>query len=158
MFSRAGPVILLLAGCAGEQRANDLAEAAEVRIAPGLWEIRGAVTSAQAQNLPILVRDRLVGPRPTRRLCITAAQAADAGVLAQRPDACVRRDVVLREGRLTGTMLCPTPGGAAPGVVTLNGAYESARYALRMEMAEPMPDGATLRLQVVTAGRRIGDC
>ena len=150
------PFTLLLAGCAVEERAGN--EAAEtVRIAPGLWEIRSAVTAARGANLPILVRDRLVGPRPTRRLCISAAQAADASFLAQRPGDCVQQGVRLQGGRLTGTMTCRRPG-VGPGTVSLRGAYEPARYALRMEMADRMPDGTTLRLDIVTSGRRIGDC
>ena len=147
---------LLLAGCAAEESANQSA-ADELRIAPGLWEIRSAVTGARAPNLPIVVRDRLVGPRPSRRLCITAAQAADASFLAQRQGDCVQRAVTLRGSRLSGTMQC-VQQGSAPGRVTLDGAYESERYALRMAMEEPMPDGTTLRLDIVTAGRRIGDC
>lgn len=150
------PLVLLLGGCAAAEWAAE--EAAEApRIAPGLWEIRSAVTSARAPNLPILVRDRLVGPRPDRRICITAAQAADASFLAQRPGDCVQRNVTLRGGRLNGTMQCVQPG-AAPVTATLDGAYEPVRYALRIALAEPMPDGTILRLDIVTAGRRIGAC
>lgn len=157
MIRRAIPLFALLAaGCAAEESVNQIA-ADTVRIAPGLWEIRSAVTAARAPNLPIVVRDRLIGPRPSRRLCITAAQAADASFLAQRQGDCVQRSVTLRGGRLTGTMQC-VQQGSAPGAVTLDGAYEPERYALRMAMAEPMPDGTTLRLDIVTAGRRIGDC
>lgn len=118
----------LLAGCdRGRPSDNEAAGAAVApSLVPGLWEIRSAVTAARAPNLPILVRDRLIGPRPTRRICITRAQAAQAD--------------------------------AAPGAIILNSAYEPQRYALRMAMAEPMPDGTTLRLDIVTAGRRIGDC
>jgi hypothetical protein len=118
---------LLVAGCAAEPAADNKA-AYPVRIAPGLWEIRSAVTAARAPNLPILVRDRLVGPRPTRRLCVGAAQAE-----AARP-------------------------GAPAGAIILERAYEPERYALRMELAERIPDGTILRLDIVTAGRRIGDC
>lgn len=121
------PFALILASCAGEERAGN-ETAAAVRIAPGLWEIQSAVTAAQGPNLPILIRDRLVGPRPTRRLCITPGQAA-----AAQP-------------------------GATPGTIILRSAYEAQRYALRLALAERMPDGSTLRLEIVTAGRRIGDC
>ena len=158
MIRRALPLFaLLLAGCAAEESANQAAAADEVRMAPGLWEIRSAVTAARAPNLPIVVRDRLIGPRPSRRLCITAAQAADASFLAQRQGDCVQRGMALRGGRLSGTMQC-VQQGSAPGTVTLDGAYEPERYALRMAMEEPMPDGTILRLDIVTAGRRIGDC
>lgn len=115
----------LLAGCTAEPVANDHA-AETTRIGPGLWEIRSAVTAARAPNLPIMVRDRLVGPRPTQRVCITSAEAA-------QPD-------------------------VTPGAIIVTSAYEPERYALRMRLAERIPDGTILRLDIVTAGRRIGDC
>jgi hypothetical protein len=157
MIRRAALPLLLLAGCASESPVDNAAASSAVPVTPGLWEIQSAVTAARAPNLPILIRDRLVGPRPGRRVCISAAQAADASFLAQRTGTCVQREVALRNGRLTGTMVCRQAGGA-PSVVTLQGAYGPGHYALRMEMAEPMPDGMTLRLDVVTTGRRIGDC
>lgn len=148
---------LLFAGCAPEEEAES-GVADTVRIAPGLWEIRSAVTAARAPNLPIIVRDRVVGPRPGQRLCITAAQAADASFLAQRRGDCVQHDVAIRNGRLTGTMQCREAGATTPGTAALDGVYEPERYALRMALAEPMPDGTILRLDIVTAGRRIGNC
>ena len=129
------------------------------RIAPGRWEIRSAVIAARAEQLPIVMRDRLVGPRPTRRLCITPEQAAraDAGFLAQRPGDCAQRGVRLEEGRLTGAMVC-SEQGAPPSVIALDGRYGPDRYVLRMEMTSPLPDGTTIALDVVAIGERTGEC
>ena len=105
------------------------------------------------------MRDRLVGPRPTRRICITAEQAAraDAGFLAQRPGDCVQRGVRLENGRLSGAMLCSQPG-MPPDVIALDGRYGPDRYVLRMAMTSPLPDGTTIALDLVTVGQRTGDC
>lgn len=129
MIRRAAQALaVLLAGCSAEPAPENVAGEG-AGIAVGLWEIRSAVTRARGPNLPILARNRLVGPRPTRRLCISAAQAAD---FARR--------------------------GPPPGAVILSRAQEPERYALRMALAERMPDGTILRLDIVSAGRRIGDC
>ncbi|MGQ0661452.1 DUF3617 domain-containing protein [Sphingosinicella sp.] len=126
---------------------------------PGLWEIRSAVTGARAPELPIVMRDRLIGPRPTRRICITPEQAAraDATFLAQRPGDCVQRGVTLEGGRLTGAMVC-RERGLPPSVVALDGRYGPDRYVLRMEMTSPLPDGTVIALDVVTVGQRTGGC
>jgi len=124
-----------------------------------MWEIRSAVTGARGPQLPVLMRDRLVGPRPTRRVCVTPAQAAraDATLLAQRPGDCVQRGVTLEGGRLTGALVC-RERGLPPSVVALDGRYGPDRYVLRMEMTSPLPDGASITLDVVTRGQRVGDC
>jgi hypothetical protein len=129
------------------------------RIAPGRWEIRSAVIAARAPQLPIVLRDRLIGPRPTRRLCVTPEQAAraDAGFLAQRPGDCAQRGVRLENGRLSGAMVC-TEQGAPPSVIALDGRYGPDRYVLRMEMTSPLPDGTTIAIDVVAIGERTGDC
>ncbi len=129
------------------------------RIVAGEWEIRSAVVAARGPTMPVMARDRLTGPRPTRRLCITRAQAesADATFLAQRPGDCVQRGVALQSGRLTGAMVC-SEAGLPPSVIALDGRYGPDRYVLRMEMTSPLPDGATIALDVVTVGQRIGNC
>lgn len=147
------PLALLAAACAAEQPASE----PPPRIIPGLWEIRSAVTAARGPNLPLQVRNRLVGPRPGRRLCITAAQAADASFLAQRPGECEQQGVAIRNGRLSGAMVC-REGAAPPSIVSLDGYYLPAAYVLRMELQSPLPDGTVLALDVATIGRRTGDC
>lgn len=150
------PTLLLLAGC-GETRAP--IGVPPTPLIPGQWEIRSAVTGARAPRLPVVMRDRLVGPRPTRRVCVTPAQAAspDAGFLAQRPGSCAQRGVRLDGGRLTGAMVCRQQG-LPPDVISLDGRYGPDRYVLRMAMTSPLPDGTVITLDVVTVGERIGDC
>lgn len=156
MKGRAASAFALLAAGCGEPGPAPESEAPP-RIAAGAWQIRSAVTGARAPELPLVMRDRLVGPRPTRQLCITAAQAADAGFLAQRPGDCAQRGVRLENGRLTGAMVCNEPG-APPTVIALDGRYGPDRYVLRMEMTSPLPDGTTIALDVVTVGERTGEC
>lgn len=147
--------LLAVAGCA--QPAPEAAP--PPRIVAGEWEIRSAVVAARGPTLPVMARDRLIGPRPTRRLCVTRAQAerADATFLAQRPGDCAQRGVTLQGGQMSGAMVC-SERGMPPSVIALDGRYGPDRYVLRMEMTSPLPDGATIALDVVTVGQRIGHC
>lgn len=158
MLRRATFLILLLAAGCGEPGRAPIG-VPPTRLIPGQWEIRGFVTGARAPALPIVLRDRLIGPRATRRVCVTPAQAAnaDATLLAQRPGDCAQRGVTLDNGRLTGAMVC-TDRGRPPDVIALDGRYGPDRYVLRMEMTSPLPDGNTITLDVVTIGERTGDC
>ncbi len=151
--------MLLAAGCAERNGNQSQPGPSSPRIEPGLWEVRSAIVAARAPALPLVMRDRMIGPRPTRHICLTAAQAerADATFLAQRPGDCVQRGVTLAGGRLTGAMVC-RERGLPPSVVALEGRYGPDRYVLRMEMTSPLPDGTVIALDVVTVGQRVGDC
>ena len=130
-------------------------ELSGLRIQPGMWQLASEVTDVQAPNLPIEVRNRMIGPRSRMRHCITAEQAAQpsANFLAMRADSeCVYRDFTLENGRLRGTMLCP--GAAA----RMEGRYAPDGYQTRMEMRSRMPGGAVMILQIRSQGRRIGEC
>ena len=138
------------------ESAGEVADAlAEVRIEPGLWEVTSAVVDVRAPNLPIAVRRRMIGPRPGLRNCVTPAQAArpDANFLAgQSRRGCAYRDFSMENGRLRGTMTCPDVA------MTMDGRYGPQAFELRMAMESAMPDGATMRLDIRTGGRRIGPC
>jgi hypothetical protein len=155
------PVLVALAACGGDEEPRNMtadevaAELADIRIEPGLWELRSAVTDVRAQNLPREVRSRMIGPRSRLRHCITPeqAQSPNANFLAMRADsACVYRDFSYADGRLSGTMTCPGT------VARMEGRYRADRYETRMEMQSPMPGGATMILQIRAMGRRIGEC
>ena len=163
---RAIAVLLLagaLSGCGSagqdEANANEAGALAAFQVEPGLWEVASAVVTARGRNLPLQVRNRLVGPRPTRRYCLTPVQAARpmADLVAGRRG-CVYRDLVLDGDRLTGMMGCPEPGAPGPTMARLDGNYGPTGYDLRMEMTSPMPDGTPLTLEVRTRGRRLGAC
>jgi hypothetical protein len=155
----------LLTGCGGEEArnmsANQVAETLDaVTIAPGLWEIASEVVAVSAPNLPIQARDRMIGPRPAIRNCITPEQAAQpsARFLAARAGgACTYADFAMHGGRMTGTMRCAEPDGGAT-TAHMAGDYRRDSYALRMTITTPMPDGAIMRVQTRTIGRRVGAC
>lgn len=157
---------ILLIGCGdgddgGNMTANQVAaELSGVQIAPGLWEIASEITAVSAPNLPIQVRDRMIGPRQRLRNCITPEQAArpDAGFLAaQNNSACSYEGFAMRGGRMTGTMRCAEPGGGVT-VAEMTGDYARDRYALGMTIQTPLPDGVQMRIETRTTGRRIGGC
>lgn len=158
----AGPALVM--GCGGEDTrnmsANQVAATlADVPIAPGAWEIASEVVHVAALNLPIEVRDRMIGGRPALRSCVTPEQAArpNARFLAAGDNDCTYADFTMRDGRMTGTMRCPDPNGGAT-VARMEGDYRREAYVLRMTIETPMPDGAVMRVQTRTMGRRIGAC
>jgi hypothetical protein len=154
--------VLMAGGCGDEPRepremtADEVAaELADMRIAPGLWELTSEVVDVRAPDLPQEVRQRMIGPRARLRHCITAEQAAhpSATFLAGHPESeCAYRGFTVEGGRLRGAMTCPEASA------TMAGRYGPEAYDLRMEMASPMPNGATMTLELRSRGRRIGDC
>lgn len=157
--------LALLAGCGGPDMrnvsANEVADQlSDITIAPGAWEVASEVVRVSAPNLPIQARDQMIGPRPPVRGCLTPEQAArpDARFLAgQGRRGCAYSDFAMRNGRLTGTMHCPERGGGTT-VARMTGDYRHDRYALAMTIETPMPDGAMMRIETRTVGRRTGDC
>lgn len=158
--------LTLLGGCGGQETrdmpANEVAGALDaVPIEPGLWEIASEVVDVGAPNLPIAVQRRMIGPRARIRSCVTPAQAArpSAGFLAARDEGrdCRYADFAMQGGRMTGTMRCAEPGGGTT-VARMDGAYRRENYVLRMTIETPMPDGAAMRIDTRTVGRRVGAC
>jgi hypothetical protein len=153
--------LLALAGCRGEPPPRDMSrgEVAGVldrlRVAPGLWELRAAVVDAAGPHLPVEARRGLIGPRPTLRHCITAAEAARPSArflaAAARPG-CAYRGFALAGDRLTGTTICPAV------TTRMSGRYRPDGFDARLEIDQSMPDGAILTLTVASHGRRIGAC
>jgi hypothetical protein len=152
----------LAAGC-GEQpeeprnmTAEEVArELADMRIAPGLWELTSEVADVRGPDLPVDVRRRMIGPRTRLTHCITPEQAEEpsANFLALRSDnACTYREFTLRDGVMRGEMICP--GATA----TMEGRYGAEAYDLRMQMESPLPDDATMTLEIRARGRRVGEC
>ena len=130
-------------------------ELANMRIEPGLWELTSEVVDVRAPDLPREVRNRMVGPRSRLRNCITPQQAArpSANFLAARSDDdCHYRDFAVREGQLRGTMICPDV------TATMAGRYGPRAYEMSMEMTSPVLGGGTMKIDVRTRGRRIGEC
>lgn len=161
------PLLALAPACGGapepaNMSAEDVAATLEqISIEPGLWEVASAVTDVRGPNLPFDARRRMVGPRATVRHCIRPEQARQpsAGFLAGRDDdRCAYSDFSMQGGLLRGTMTCPGDRGAGSVETVMLGRYGPAGYVLRMEMANPMPDGSQMRLIIVNRGRRVGPC
>ncbi len=158
-------LLIPLAGCGGEQgsemSANEVAaELDGLAFAPGLWEVASDVTAVSAPNLPIEARDRMIGPRGRGQACLTPEDAArpSARFLAGRGDnRCAYADFAMRDGRMTGTMRCAEPEGGET-LARMTGDYRRETYRLDMTIETPGPDGATMRIETRTVGRRIGDC
>ncbi len=159
-FGAASMLVLALAAC-GEREARNMSveevagELSHMRIEPGLWELTSEVLEVRGPDLPREVRNRMVGPRPRLRHCITPEQAArpSANFLAGRPDrGCVYRALSARDGRVTGETICPDAR------TRMDGRYGPRAYDMRMEMESPIPGGEAMTLELRARGRRIGDC
>ena len=162
-MSRAGLIAFALATLGGcgvessrEMSAGEVAgELETMRIEPGLWRLTSEVVEVRAPGLPIEMRNRMLGPRSRIDHCITPAQAARPGArfLALRAAGqCRYSDVRFESGRLTGRMRCPD------AIAEMDGRYGRRGYVLAMDIASPLPDGATMRVSVRARGQRIGAC
>ena len=154
-------VCLATGGCGEQEEARNMSveevadELANMRIEPGLWELTSEVVEVRAPDLPREVRNRMVGPRSRLRNCITPQQAErpSANFLAARSDNdCRYRGFSVRDGQLNGTMICPEV------TATMAGRYGPRAYSTDMEMASPVQGGGTMKIEVRTRGRRIGEC
>ncbi len=149
-----------MAGCRESEPANLSTEQVarqleSMEIEPGLWALGSEVIDVSAPDLPREIRNRMIGPRPGMRHCITPDQAASpsANFLAGRGDgACRYRAFSVEGGRIEGDMVCPD------AEARMTGTYSAERYDMRMEMRSPMPGGAVMTLQVRSTGERIGAC
>ena len=150
---------MMQGGCGTPAERNLSAEevAGELRgmeIDPGLWELTSEVVGARGPDLPVEIRNRLVGPRPTIRHCITRAQAAhpDANFLASGDHDCAYRELVVEDGEIRGTTICPE------ATMRMTGRYGPRAYDMRMQRESPVPGGGNMIIDLRTRGRRIGAC
>lgn len=126
-----------------------------MRIDPGLWVVASAIEDVRAPELPVQVRQRMIGPRSRFRHCITADQAArPASVfLAGQDDRqCRYTDFRVDGARVEGNMRCPGMNARMQGI------YRPDAFEIRLTMTSPLPDGAEMTIQSRTAGRRLGAC
>ena len=130
-------------------------ELADMRIEPGLWELTSEVVDVRAPDLPPRCGEpdgRAAQPAAPLHHARQAARPSANFLAAARRQWLHLSRFIVQDGRLRGTMTCPDATAA------MDGRYGPQAYDMRMEMASPMPDGATMTLEVRARGRRIGDC
>ena len=160
--------MIALAACGGadeetkqELSRNEVArELARVEVRPGLWEVRTQILSARQEGLPHEIAERMKGPRPAVRSCITPAQAErpEAAFLAGAQDgACRHSAFEMRGGRVAGAMTCRAPDGAESRA-TMRGRYEAERYSVEIEIETPGIGGRPMTIAARRTGRRVGEC
>jgi hypothetical protein len=161
------PAALLAASCGGapESRnmtANEVAEElAEIRIEPGLWEVRSEVVSVSAPGLPLVTRNRMVGPRPTVRNCITPEQAARPNsnfLSGGNTGNCAYRDFSMDGGRMRGAMTCRNEDPPGITEAAMDGTHRPGGYDMTMRMETQLPGGGVMQVETRTQGRRLGEC
>jgi len=160
--------LAVLTGCGEADRnnkqvaGNEVAAAlARVEVRPGLWEARTEVVSVSQEALPHEIAERMKGPRPTVRHCITREQAARPGasfLAARRSGRCSDEAFEMRAGRIAATTVCRREGAVETRLRT-TGRYSAERYEMRIEIETPgIEPGRTMTLVTHRSGRRIGDC
>lgn len=160
--------LLAFAGCSDPDErtrqvgSNEVAAAlARVEVRPGLWEMTSAIVSVSQPDLPLEIAERMKGPRPGMRHCITPAQASrpDSNFLAaRRGGRCRDEDFEMSGGRIGGTTICRDDAGAETRL-RMTGRYGPERYELRTEIETPgIGPGRTMALVMRQSGRRVGDC
>lgn len=159
-----------LAGCgsAGERadgtrnmsRQEVAHEQAQVRIAPGEWELATEITGVEAPAMPRELMQAMQGRRTSGRHCITPEQAGDPAMFSrdvQQGD-CQVQGFTMRGGRMAGQTIC----GAGTGREVrsqMNGRYGPDSFDYETRVATPAPiAGGTMNLAVRVHGRRIGEC
>ena len=144
---------LAVGGCGtGEAPKQANADPTSLVIEPGLWATASEIVDVRGADLPFEVRQRMLGPRPSARGCITPTQA---GRLIAGGN-CSHDGFVMRDGRLGGRMTCPAL--PRPTIATIEGRYEPRRYAFTMRLETALPDGTGMTIDVRGRGRRLGDC
>jgi len=158
---------LLATACGGEPEsrnmtANEVAEElAEIRIQPGLWEVRSEVVSVSAPGLPLVTRNRMIGPRPTARNCITPEQAARPNsnfLSGGNTGNCTYRDFSMDGGRMQGAMTCRNEDPPGITEARMDGTHRPGGYDMTMRMETQLPGGGVMQVETRTQGRRLGEC
>lgn len=138
------------------------AELAQVRIEPGLWERSSTIVHVAAQGAPREMVSQMMQRRGGGRHCITPEQAArpQANFIAGREASrCVSRSFDMRDGRISGAMVCRDSRSGGEWSARMQGRYAPAEYELEMVMEMPNPwDPAQMLITSRIVGRRVGPC
>ena len=157
---------VLLAGCnrgvnLRNASAQDVSDAlgSAARQEPGEWqtmtELETVDLGQTADPRMTAVLKQQIGRRQVSRGCLSARQAAIAGIGDIKDASCRFERFALANGRLDATMRCARP--AAGVSVTQRGAYGTAAYDLHSTLRQQGPGGATsVTMHIV--GRRTGAC
>lgn len=166
--------LALLAACSGgadadgdgEVSSNEAAaEAGNVNIQPGEWEMTAQLTEFDVEGITPEERDRVtreMGQPTTSSTCVTPEQAANpqGGMFtADESDECTYSEFDMSGGRLLIDASCQ--GEGMPGAMTLHmeGAYTRTSYNLTTTMSlDGGPTGGPVRMSGTVAGRRTGEC
>lgn len=151
------------------------AEAGNVQIEAGEWEITNEITSvdmdeakipAEARGAADAMTKAMVGKPQVSRTCVTEEQAKKPGAdFFQTGDNgdCKYKEFVMSGGTLKLAMTCTGP--AEPGMkdrpsadIKMNGKYTANSYDLTATFSSELPQMGTMAFNAKTTGKRIGEC
>lgn len=171
------PAIALLAGCNGgttikAENASmaEVAEAAKdaVKLEPGKWETTVSILSMDGPGLPPQVVEQMKAQMKDQKVetCLTPEQVKNPpkdmfGSAAN----CTYEKFEMSGGKMSGTLVCKAPAGAAMGDIrgTVSGNFASTSYDVTSETTMNMPampgaTGGKITSKTKVTGKRIGAC
>jgi hypothetical protein len=135
------------------------ADAGQLTIQPGQWEVTTSVSSVRATRLPPGVTMPQM-PTTTVRTCVTPAQAREAAAsFAGRSDRhgmnCDYSGVSIANGRIQGRSTCSREGMTA--TVTMDGTFTPTSYDIQQQMQASIRGRESSSTNHLV-GRRVGEC
>lgn len=152
----------------GEISSNEAeAEAGNVRMQPGEWEITARLTEFETEGVPPEAREMMVQQQDEPQVsssCVTPEQAANPQgnmFSGEEDENCAYSEFTMSGGRMLIDGSCQSEG--MPGSMTLHmeGSYTPTSYALDSTIVIEGGEGAEggpLRISGRVEGRRTGPC
>lgn len=174
LFAAAAP--LALAACSGGDEGADgdgdgeitaeeaQAEARNVRMAPGEWEVTTQLTEIDAPGMPEAAREMMreqMGRSTTYNHCITPEQAANPeGEMFGGDDGqnCSYSEFNMSGGTMLVEASCQPEDLEGEMTMRMEGTYTPNEYDMTMRMRTTGTPMGDMTMSGETTGRRIGEC
>lgn len=139
------------------------AEAGNVRLEPGEWEVTTQITEIDAPDMPEGVREMMreqMGQSTTYNHCITPEQAnnPEADMFGGDEDQnCSYSEFNMSGGNMLIEASC-APEGAGEMTMRMEGSYSPSEYDMTMNMTTSGSPMGSMTMSGETTGRRVGEC
>lgn len=140
------------------------AEAANVRIEPGEWEVTTQLTEIDAPGMPEAAQEMMreqMGRTTTYNHCITPEQAADPEAQMFGGDDqqnCTYSEFDMSGGNMLIEASCQPEGMQGEMTMRMEGAYSPSEYDMTMRMTTSGTPMGDMTMSGQTTGRRVGEC
>ncbi|MCA1749361.1 MAG: DUF3617 domain-containing protein [Parasphingopyxis sp.] len=174
LFAAATP--LALAACSGGEESADAdgdgeitgeearAQARNIRMEPGEWEVTTRLTEIDSPGMPEAAREMMreqMGRSTTYNHCITPEQAANPeGEMFGGEDEqnCTYSEFTMSGGNILVEATCQPEGMGGEMTMRMEGSYTPREYDMTMGMTTTGTPMGDMTMSGETTGRRIGEC